>query len=125
MSNRVAAALSSKPAKTDGKKWIVDKATKRTAEPDSAELAEEVRLIEESNLPPRAKAQAIANAKAAAAPSKSFGLAVAVAQEAGARDLIEVTGDFMPKMLSPNLLRTLADNAEFIANYLDGFAKRD
>jgi hypothetical protein len=44
---------------------------------------------------------------------------VARAQEAGTMDLVEVSGGFKSKQLSPNLVRALCENSEFVLAYLD------
>ena len=70
------------------------------------------------------KQAAIDGLRAKMEAGKPFALAIAVAQEAGTRDLIEVTGDHMPKMLSPNLVKAIAENAEFVLTFLRGFEER-
>src|SRR6478735_4062561 len=107
MSNRIAAAMngSSNGKKSDGKKWIVDKASKRTAGKLGSELASQLAELEKAALPKELRQAAIDGLRAKLEAGKPFALAIAVAQEAGTRDLIEVTGDHIPKMLSPNLVK--------------------
>ena len=112
-------------SKIDGKKWIVDKASARKAQANLDQLATECQAIQASNLPDVIKAKLIADARAAARNDKGFGLAVARAQEAGTMDLIEVSGGFKSKQLSPNLIRALCENAEFVLAYLESVAKAD
>ena len=111
--------------KNDGKKWIVDKASSRKAQSNPDQLSMECQAIQASNLPEAIKAKLIADARAAAKSDKGFGLAVARAQEAGTMDLIEVSGGFKSKQLSPNLIRALCENAEFVLAYLESVAKAD
>ena len=111
--------------KNDGKKWIVDKASSRKAQSNPDQLSMECQAIQASNLPEVIKAKLIADARAAAKSDKGFGLAVARAQEAGTMDLIEVSGGFKSKQLSPNLIRALCENAEFVLAYLESVAKAD
>ena len=111
--------------KNDGKKWIVDKASARKAKANLDQLSAEFEAIQASNLPEAIKAKLIADARAAARNDKGFGLAVARAQEAGTMDLIEVSGGFKSKQLSPNLIRALCENAEFVLAYLESVAKAD
>ena len=128
MSAAVNAVLSGKSrieSKDGGKKWVVDKASARKAQANLDQLATECQAIQASNLPEAIKAKLIADARAAARNDKGFGLAVARAQEAGTMDLIEVTGGFKSKQLSPNLIRALCENAEFVLAYLESVAKAD
>lgn len=124
MSNRINAALNGNGKKTDGKKWIVDKASKRTAGKLGGELATQLVELEKSSLPRELKQAAIDGLRAKMEQGRAFGMAIAVAQEAGTRDLIEVSGDHMPKMLSPNLVRAVAENAEFVLRFLQEFEQR-
>ena len=126
MSNRVNSALNGTNGKksSDGKKWIVDKASKRTAGKLGTELASQLAELEKSSLPRELKQAAIEGIRAKLEAGRAFSLAIAVAQEAGTRDLIEVAGDHMPKMLSPSLVRGIAENAEFVLRYLADFDQR-
>ena len=112
-------------SKIDGKKWVVDKASTRKAQANLDQLSAECQAIQVSNLPDVIKAKLIADARAAARNDKGFGLAVARAQEAGTMDLIEVSGGFKSKQLSPNLIRALCENAEFVLAYLESVVKTD
>ena len=112
-------------SKDGGKKWIVDKASSRKAQSNPDQLSMECQAIQASNLPEVIKAKLIADARAAAKSDKGFGLAVARAQEAGTMDLIEVSGGFKSKQLSPNLIRALCENAEFVLAYLESVVKTD
>src|SRR5262249_34536482 len=109
---------------SEGKKWIVDKATKRTAGKLGSELATQLAELERSGLPKELKQAAIEGLKTKLEQGRGFGLAIAVAQEAGTRDLIEVSGGHMAKMLSPSLVRGIAEHAEFVKSYLQGFDDR-
>lgn len=124
MSNRINAALNSNGKKTDGKKWIVDKASKRTAGKLGSDLAAQLSELEKSTLPKELRQAAIDGLRAKLEQGRSFSLAVAVAQEAGTRDLIEVSGDHMPKMLSPSLVRGIAENADFVLKFLHDYEQR-
>ena len=128
MSAAVNAVLGGKSrieSKDGGKKWIVDKTTARKAQANLDQLSAEFEAIQASNLPEAIKAKLIADARAAAKSDKGFGLAVARAQEAGTMDLIEVSGGFKSKQLSPNLIRALCENAEFVLAYLESVVKTD
>lgn len=126
MSNRVASALNGSTIgkKSEGKKWIVDKSSKRTAGKLGSELATQLAELEKSSLPRELKQAAIDGLRTKLEQGKAFSLAVAVAQESGTRDLIEVAGEHMPKMLSPALVRGIAQNAEFVLAFLRGFDER-
>lgn len=126
MSNRVAAAMngSTNGKKSEGKKWIVDKSSKRTAGKIGSELAGQLAELEKSSLPKELKQAAIDGLRTKLEQGKAFSMSIAVAQEAGTRDLIEVAGEHMPKMLSPNLIRGIAENAEFVLTFLRGFDER-
>lgn len=106
-------------SKAEGKKWIVDKSSARKAKVNAEQISAEAEAITKSNLPEAIKAKLIAEIRANAKNDKGFGLAVAKAQEAGTMDLIEVSGGFKSKQLSPNLVRALCENAEFVMSYLD------
>lgn len=119
--SRVAQAVSKnakKPAST-GAKWDLDKATKRSAPVNDTKTLADIKAIEGSNLSPDLKAQAIAAAKAAC--GSPFTMTKAVAQEEGVRDLVEISGDHMPKMLSPTLVRAVAENSAFVLKTLTEF----
>lgn len=126
MSNRIASALNGNGngKKSEGKKWIVDKASKRTAGKLGSELASQLAELEKAALPRELKQAAMDGLRAKLEAGKAFSLALAVAQEAGTRDLIEVSGDHMPKMLSPNLVKAIAENAEFVLAFVREFEQR-
>lgn len=114
----MASATSEKTGK--GEKWfVVDPATKRTAAgKPNTELAKQISEVEKSSLPAPVKAAAIAALKSEAAPAKPFALAISRTTKEGMRDLIEVSGGFKSKQLSPTLIAQIVENVEFVRDYL-------
>jgi hypothetical protein len=128
MANRVANAVNGKTnakasSEDGGKNYGIDKSTRRVApSADDAALALQIAEVQKSGLSEAAKAAAIAGMKQSGA--NCCVMQVARAQVEGRRDLIEVSdtdGTFMPKMLSPTLVRTIAENAKFILQSLASY----
>ena len=114
---------------TKGEKWfVVDAATKRTAPTkggnDTKDLDKQIAEIQKSSLSAELKASTIATFKNEAALKsqvanvKPFALAISRTTKEGMRDLIEVSGGFKSKQLSPTLVAAIVDNVEFVSDYL-------
>jgi len=110
----------------DGKWYVRNESTKKVApSADTAKIDAEIDQINKSSLPATVKAAAIAGLRAAQASAKPFALTICNARKEGAMDLIEVSGGFKSKMLSPNVVAAIAENAAFAAKFVADFRAAD
>lgn len=117
---RTNTTTTNKSAAASGKRWVVDQATKRTVATTGNQDADKlIADIKARKLPPDIEAAALLGIQAAAKADKPFSLAIARGQEAGFMDLIEISGGFKSKQLSPNLVRAIAQNAKFVLAFLE------
>jgi hypothetical protein len=118
------ASGSSSPAA--GERWYVnDPSTKRIDTSGNPALANQIQELEASSLPPTVKQAALAGLRQQLAAAKPLTLTISRAQKAGARDLVEVAGDFKNKLLSPSLVAALVARPEFVAKFLAEFNNAD
>ncbi|QDT57300.1 hypothetical protein Pan44_53680 [Caulifigura coniformis] len=109
-----------------GDRWYInDPATKRLDTSGNPELASQIRELESSALPASVRQSAVAGLRQQQASAKPLTLTIARAQKAGARDLIEVAGDFKSKLLSPSLVAAIAAKPEFVRQFLGEFMASD
>lgn len=107
------------------KLWARDDSTKRVDTTGNPQLAAQIAEIEKSTLPAPVKAAALAGLRAQLASDKPFTLALCRATKPGTCDLIEVSGGFKNKMLSPRLVAEIASHAAFVNKFIAEFNASD
>lgn len=129
MSRKNSAASASQTANSSdngrAKLWERDETTKRIDNTSNPIIAAQIKQIEQSDLPASVKNAALAGLRAQQAADKPFALTVCRATGPGRCDLIEVSGGFKNKMLSPRLLGEIAAHAAFVAKFVEGFNGAD
>lgn len=132
MSRKNAAAAASQSANSSADKsganrlWIRDDSTKRIDNTANPLIAAQIAEIERNTaLPASVKNAALAGLRSQQSADKPFTLTVCRAQQPGVCDLIEVSGGFKAKQLSPRLIAEIAAHAAFVTKFLEGFNAAD
>ncbi len=96
--------------------YSADKSTRRVY--DNPELEKQIKAIQDAKgIPDEIKATSIAGLRASA--KQPTGAEIHNAAKEGSMDLINILGPHSPKRMSHNVVRNIAQHAEFFLKYLD------